>query len=110
MSRCELTPEELSLLLLVISIEMSRGLTSEQQSLLGNIFFSLGQNVFLINAVLALKQKSNENSSENNGNNNNNNSNNNNNGNNNNSGNNNMDIESEIKALKKKIKELENKT
>ncbi|WP_291581647.1 hypothetical protein [Clostridium sp. UBA6640] len=96
MSRCELTPEELSLLLLVISIEMSRGLTAEQQSVLGNIFFSLGQNVFLISAVLSLKQKSNDNSSKNNGNNNN--------------GNNNMDIESEIKALKKKIKELENKT
>ncbi|WP_291568023.1 MULTISPECIES: hypothetical protein [unclassified Clostridium] len=91
MSRCELTPEELSLLLLAISIELSRGLTVEQQVALGNIFFSLGQNIFLISSVLALKQKSNENSSKNNG-------------------NNNIDIESEIKALKKKIKELENKT
>jgi len=94
-SRCELTPEELSLLLLAISIELSRGLTVEQQVALGNIFFSLGQNIFLISSVLALKQKSNENLSKNNGNNN---------------GNNNIDIESEIKALKKKIKELENKT
>ncbi len=94
MSICELTPEELSLLLLAISINLSKGLTVEQQSVLGNIFFSLGQNIFLISAVLTLKQKSNNNSSKNSGNNN---------------GNNNIDIESEIKALKKKIKELENK-